>query len=269
MTSSLGYSSSSTCVIPSCLNERNQFKAYCSTNCENNDPCRQFARLNNLHELEGFYGPPWPKGFYIRRRNQNNLMSPGCLFDEGDDDVDIDEVVLNSQCQSKINNDSNKSDHTGDLSTKSVQSAGCIINEQNEHHTLNKNLQAPVGRGASIDLTSENDNNSPNNTSTDSIQILDHIPSLHTQSTHSSVLPKSNTCTSSVPTKRNRTDMDNITSFIGNDLINATHTKPPSAVSIRDWVNNPAHHSWVNRKNRKQRRNIQLKLEDCYKRKPL
>ena len=93
--------SSEMCVIPICYNTKNVYEAYCSKNCERKDPIRYFASLRNLFELEGYFGPPWPSGFYIRGKYNNNnnnncgksdLLSPdladnNCINETNDENL--------------------------------------------------------------------------------------------------------------------------------------------------------------------------------------
>ena len=51
------------CVIPTCLNNRCLYNAYCSMQCEFVDIDHKYATRCNLFNVDGFFGPPWPIGF--------------------------------------------------------------------------------------------------------------------------------------------------------------------------------------------------------------
>jgi len=70
------------CVIPSCYNERYLYNAYCSTQCELLDINHKYACDNNLFEVDGFYGPPWPIGF-----SQDSLRDYSTVECHNDNDI--------------------------------------------------------------------------------------------------------------------------------------------------------------------------------------
>lgn len=69
------------CVVPGCSGIRQPFQAHCSKKCRQLDEDNQFANFNDLFEVAGYFGPPWPPGLYARDNSDGSSEASGDISD--------------------------------------------------------------------------------------------------------------------------------------------------------------------------------------------